>query len=110
MFTLDNINLHYPHALVERVPVCKDVFVNFESSGANLYSLEYILRWSTSLHCPQRMACGLEIQRAQGASYITWIYDCVSSGSERERDYWWLTNVQFNVNMLRYRLDQKCCW
>jgi diacylglycerol diphosphate phosphatase / phosphatidate phosphatase len=23
MFTLDNINLHYPHALVERVPVGK---------------------------------------------------------------------------------------
>jgi hypothetical protein len=25
MFTLDNIDLQYPHALVERVPVCKIV-------------------------------------------------------------------------------------
>jgi diacylglycerol diphosphate phosphatase/phosphatidate phosphatase len=30
MFTLDNINLHYPHALVERVSVSKTVLIMLE--------------------------------------------------------------------------------
>jgi hypothetical protein len=80
MFTLDNINLHYPHALVERVPVCKDILVRFESSVADWYSLEYTLRGSTSLYRPQYMAGNLEIQWAQGSSYVTWVHDCVSFG------------------------------
>jgi hypothetical protein len=52
MFALDNMHLHYPYALVERVPVCEASFINFGALTADGNSLEYSIRGSTSLYSP----------------------------------------------------------
>ncbi len=54
MFSLDSIALQYPHAAVERVPVCmKDPRVRSVVVDAEVNSLEHrIRRRPTSLHHP----------------------------------------------------------
>lgn len=80
LFILDDINLHYPHTLVERVPVCKALLITSRASAANFHSLEYRICGSASVYSPQYLACNLEIQSAQSTSYTTRVLDFVSAG------------------------------
>lgn len=56
MFVIDDINLKYPHALVERVPVRMIRLKIQNASLADLHSLEHRICWSYSIHCASYLA------------------------------------------------------